>query len=83
VIVDMGAVRFVTGGADVMRPGIVEIDEAISKGEYVVVKDERNRMPLAICIANHPGAEMRSMEKGKVLVNIHYVGDELWNIKNH
>ncbi len=29
IIVDMGAVEFVTNGADVMAPGIVEIDENI------------------------------------------------------
>ena len=31
VVVDMGAIRFVTNGADVMRPGITKIESTIKK----------------------------------------------------
>jgi len=80
ITVDMGAVKFVTGGADVMRPGIVAIDPDIKGGEFVACIDEKNRMPLAVCKAMFPGDEIESMSSGKVLENIHYVGDKLWKL---
>src|SRR5258706_5618136 len=48
IVVDMGAVKFVSSGADVMRPGIVSIDESIKKGDLVAVVDQKNSVPLAI-----------------------------------
>ena len=47
-VVDMGAVKFVSSGADVMRPGIVELDHAIKKDELVVIVDQTHRKPLAV-----------------------------------
>lgn len=78
ITVDMGAVKFVTSGADVMRPGITKIEEGINKHEFVVVVDETHGKPLAVAKTIYPADEMREMEKGKVLKNIHYVGDKLW-----
>jgi len=78
IVVDMGALRFVTKGADIMRPGIVEIDETITKGDPVVVVDETHGKPIAVGIALFDGPTMISMDAGKVIQNIHYVGDELW-----
>src|SRR3989344_5527458 len=39
VVVDMGAVKFLISGADVMRPGLKEIDPLIKEGEFVLVVD--------------------------------------------
>ena|SRR3989338_1738207 len=79
IVVDMGAVRFVVSGADIMRPGVVEIDEGISSGDFVAVADVNNKKPLAVGIALFSADQMRRMEKGKVIKNIHFVGDKLWN----
>lgn len=81
VVVDMPAVKHLVNGADVMRPGIVEIGETIEENGLVVVKDENYGKPLCICIALFDGQAMKSLEKGKVLRNIHYVGDDIWNAK--
>ena len=35
VVVDMGAVRFMSKGADVMSPGIVDADDEIVEGDFV------------------------------------------------
>ncbi len=78
ITVDMGAVKFVVNGADVMRPGIVEIEEGIAKDEFVAVIDKNNKKPLAVGIALFSSEEMKGMNSGKVIKNIHYVGDELW-----
>ncbi len=77
--VDMGAVKFVTGGADVMRPGITKIDEDIQKDDLVAVIDETHSKPLAVCQSMFSGEEIQNMTSGKVLKNIHYIGDDIWN----
>lgn len=78
VTVDMGAVKFVTSGADVMRPGITELDHKIRKDEFVVVVDETHKKPLAVAKALFSGEEIFKMEKGKVLASLHYVSDAIW-----
>ncbi|MHA1713579.1 MAG: PUA domain-containing protein [Candidatus Ranarchaeia archaeon] len=78
VVVDMGAVPFVARGADVMSPGIVEIDPSLKKGMYAMVVDERNKKPLSIGILLHDAAEIMNTRKGKALETIHHVGDVIW-----
>ena len=81
ITVDMGAVKFVVNGADIMRPGIVEIEAGIAKEEFIVVIDKNNHKPLAVGIALFNSEEMKGMASGKVIKNIHYVGDELWKME--
>lgn len=76
--IDMPAVRFIVGGADIMRPGIKQMDD-FSKDEIIVVVDENNHKPLAIGQALFSSSEMKAMDKGKVIKNLHHVGDKLWN----
>ena len=78
-VVDMGAIKFVTNGADVMAPGIVDADINIIKNDQVWICDEFHRKPLAIGIANMTGEQMIAEKKGKAITTIHYVGDYLWN----
>ncbi len=78
IVVDMGAVRFVVGGADIMRPGIVSIESEISAGDFVVIVDVNNKKPLAVGIALFASSGMQEMKTGKVIKNIHYVGDDVW-----
>ena len=81
VTIDMGAVRFIVNGADVMRPGMVEIEEDIAKDDAIAVIDQNNKKPLAVGIALFSTEEMRGMAKGKVIRTIHYVGDEVWKVE--
>lgn len=80
VTVDMGAVRFIYNGADVMAPGIVDADPAIQVGDLVWVRDERNLRPLAIGEALLLGPEMVASKQGKAVRSIHHVGDLLWKL---
>jgi len=80
IIVDKGAVRFVTDGADIMRPGMIQIDEKIAEREFVAIVEETHGKPLAVGFALTTGNEMRLASKGKMIQNIHYVGDRIWNI---
>lgn len=77
ITVDMGAVKFIVNGADVMRPGITHIPETIQKGDLVVVIDQNNKKPLVVGIALFDAADMK---EGKVIKNIHRIGDDIWNL---
>lgn len=79
VIVDMGAVKFVVNGADIMRPGITDMD-TFEKGELIVIVDETHGKSLAVGKALLSSDDMRNETKGKVIKNMHYVGDEYWNL---
>jgi len=79
VVVDMGAVRFVANGADIMRPGIVSFDDGIAPGDVVVVVDKNFGKNLAVGLALMGAAEMKAADKGKAIKNLHYVGDRIWN----
>jgi PUA-domain protein len=81
VVVDSGAIRFMANGADVMRPGIVSVTDDVIADRPVVIVEERYGKPLAIGIALYDAAEMRDLEKGKAVRNIHYVGDDIWNFE--
>ena len=78
VTVDMGAVPFVTNGADVMGPGITDADENVVEGDLVWIKDIKNGAPLAIGVALRSGPEMKEKAGGKAIKTIHFVGDKLW-----
>lgn len=82
ISVDAGAIRFVTKGADVMRPGVTKIDEGINKGDFIVIVDDRFNKPLAVGISEYGSDDMRALDKGKVLKNIHFVGDDVWNLES-
>lgn len=78
IIVDMGAVPFISKGADVMRPGIVYIDQLIEKDGPVIVVDEKHGKPIAVGIAMYPSNDIDSMDEGKVVKTLHYIGDKIW-----
>ena len=77
VTVDAGAVSFVSNGADVMRPGIVEVDDGIEPGDLVAIAEETHGKVLAIGRATEPSDEMLG-ESGKVVESVHHVGDDLY-----
>jgi len=80
VVVDMGAVSFITKGADVMAPGVTDADVMIQKGDYVWICDEKYRKPLAVGIALMTGEEMKMKKPGKAVKTLFYVGDRLWKL---
>ena len=78
VTVDMGAIKFVINGADVMGPGIVDADGDIQIGDFVWARDEKNKKPLAVGRALTSGIEMKEKKPGKAIKSILFVGDKLW-----
>ncbi len=78
VTVDMGAVRFMTNGADVMRPGVVAIDAGVAAGRLVAVVEETHGKPLAVGKALMDAAGIEAACDGKVVATLHWVGDRRW-----
>ncbi|MBW2996989.1 RNA-binding protein [Candidatus Woesearchaeota archaeon] len=79
VIVDMGAVPFAAKGADMMRPGIVGVDTGVEENDIVAIVDEKNLKPIAIGQSLFSKEEIQKMEAGKIVLNLHHVGDEVWD----
>ena len=79
VIVDMGAVPYVCGGADIMAPGVVSIHGAFRKNDVLIVVDERHHKPLAVGVALFDSQTMGTIKHGKVVKSLHHVGDKLWD----
>lgn len=80
VTVDMGAVKFMCDGANVMRPGIRSFTE-FEKGSIVCVVEESQKKFLAVGRALVSSQEMAAMSKGVVVENLHYISDRFWEIK--
>jgi len=83
VVVDMGAVPYVCHGADVMAPGVRKTTGEFKENDLLLIIDERHEKPLAVGIALFDSQSMRKIGHGKVVKNIHYIGDKIWSfIKN-
>jgi len=78
VVVDMGAISFITKGADVMAPGITDADGGIQVDDLVWICDEKHHKPIALGIALMTGVDMKSKKIGKAIKTVHYVGDRFW-----
>ncbi|MGY5150312.1 MAG: PUA domain-containing protein [Candidatus Nitrosopumilus sp. bin_68KS] len=77
VMVDMGAVKFMCKGANVMRPGIKKYSE-FEKDQLVCIVEESQHKFLAVGKAMVSSSELEGMEKGEIIKNIHYVSDKFW-----
>ena len=77
VTVDMGAVKFMCKGANLMRPGIKEFGE-FEKDKLVCIVEESQHKFLAVGKSMVSSSELETMEKGEVIKNIHYISDRFW-----
>lgn len=77
VMVDMGAVKFMCNGANVMRPGITKYSE-FEKENIVCIVEESQHKFLAVGKSCVSSTEMDSMSKGEVVKNMHYISDKFW-----
>ena len=80
VEVDMGALKFIINGADVMKPGITACDEEIIAGDIVWIRDCQHKKPIAVGIAIEDGKHLLNKEKGKGVRTLHWVGDKIWEM---
>jgi PUA-domain protein len=80
ITVDMGAVPHVVGGADIMAPGVRKIEGTFGPKQLVVVIDEKHGKSLAIGASLYDESTLSATKKGKVITNLHYVGDLVWEL---
>ena len=80
VTVDMGAVKFVCKGANVMRPGITKFSD-FESGEIVCVIEESQNKFLAVGKAEMSSKEAEGSRNGEVIKNMHYISDDFWETK--
>ena len=79
VQVDMGAVKFMCKGANLMRPGIKKFSE-FSQNDIVCIVEESQNKFLAVGKSEVDSSELENMEKGEVVKNLHYISDKAWEI---
>jgi PUA domain protein len=79
VVVDMGAIRHVCNGADVMAPGIVRYEGAFVKDALVLVVDLKHGKALALGEIQYDSESVKNVSKGVVVKNLHFVSDDLWS----
>ena len=79
VMVDMGAVKFMCKGANVMRPGIKKFTE-FEKDNLVCIVEESHHKFLAVGKAMVSSSELENMEKGEVRKKMHYSSDKFWEV---
>ena len=80
VTVDMGSVRFICSGANVMRPGITHIPDGIREGEVIAVQDEQNKKILVIGISRGYSSVTRFSYEILELFKSDSIGDVVWNL---
>ena len=77
IIVDMPAVPHIINGANLLRPGITAMEE-YDQGSIIIVRDENNKVPIAVMKSLYDSTTIMSMDKGKVALSLHHVNDRLW-----
>ena len=82
IVVDMGAIKYITiNGADVMRPGITQIDTSIRKNDIVQIVDETHDRAIAVGKAMYTAKEIETRDSGKVVKNLHTIQDAIWEFE--
>ncbi len=79
VKVDQGAVQHILNGADVFAQGITSMNHEFNVNSIVIVSNPQDAV-LALGKSLKSSKELLSL-KGKVIHNIHYLGDSIWEGK--
>lgn len=84
VQVDRGAIKFVLKGADIMAPGLTSAggnlgSKPLAAETYVAIKAEGKEKILAIGKMAMSTDDIRKINKGTAITNLHYLNDGLWN----
>ncbi|KAJ7548714.1 hypothetical protein O6H91_07G023800 [Diphasiastrum complanatum] len=80
--VDRGAIKFVLAGANIMCPGLTSpggsLDDEVLAEAPVAIMAEGKEHALAIGFTKMPAKDIRSINKGIGVDNMHYLNDGLW-----
>jgi PUA domain protein len=80
--VDRGAIKFVLAGANIMCPGLTsaggDLDEEVPADSPVAIMAEGKEHALAIGYTKMSAKDIKSINKGIGVDNMHYLNDGLW-----
>ncbi|XP_016163287.1 malignant T-cell-amplified sequence 1 isoform X2 [Arachis ipaensis] len=83
--VDRGAIRFVLSGANIMCPGLTSpggaLDEEVEAESPVAVMAEGKQHALAIGFTKMSAKDIKAINKGIGVDNLHYLNDGLWKME--
>ncbi|KAM1272442.1 hypothetical protein ACFX15_032682 [Malus domestica] len=84
--VDRGAIRFVLSGANIMCPGLTSpggaLDDEVGAETPVAIMAEGKQHALAIGFTKMSAKEIRDINKGIGVDNMHYLNDGLWKMEH-
>lgn len=84
VQVDSGAIKFILQGADIMSPGLTSaggsLPDNLTKGQIVLVYAEGKEHALCIGRMLLSSEEVKSVNSGHAITNLHCLCDGLWKI---
>ncbi|CAJ0915837.1 unnamed protein product, partial [Mesorhabditis belari] len=82
--VDKGAIKFVLNGSHIMCPGLTspgaKLLDNVSKGQIVAVMAEGKEHALAVGLMTLSSEEIKKVNKGTGIENIHYLNDGMWHV---
>lgn len=85
VQVDRGAIKYVLQGANIMCPGLTspggDISAKIPKGTSVAIMAENKKHALGIGITTMSTENMKAINKGIAINNLHCLMDGLWQVR--
>lgn len=78
ITVDQGAIRFICNGANIMRPGIKDMNNDFQKNAIVVIVEELHNTNIAVGQTLYSKNEILDLKQGPVISNLHFLGDDIW-----
>jgi PUA domain protein len=79
---DRGAIKFVLSGANIMAPGLTSagatLHDEVPAGAAVAIYGEGREHAMAVGWTQMSTEEMREVNKGIAVDNLHYLNDGLW-----
>ncbi|KAL6324125.1 hypothetical protein AAG906_006396 [Vitis piasezkii] len=82
--VDRGAIKFVLAGANIMCPGLTSpggvLDDDVAEESPVAIMAEGKQHALAIGFTKMSAKDIRAINKGIGVDNMHYLNDGLWKL---
>ncbi|EME30875.1 Malignant T-cell-amplified sequence 1 [Galdieria sulphuraria] len=82
--VDKGAIRHILKGADIMCPGLTSagarMDEELGSNRMVGIFAEGKEHALAVGVTKLSTEDVKNVNKGVAVENIHYLNDGLWKL---
>ena len=80
-VVDIGAIKYILNGADVMAPGVDSFGSGIKEGDFITIKEEKAKSIIAVGLSLINSEDFDKGKKGKIIKNLHSLKDEYWNFQ--